>query len=140
MMTKQLTALAVGGIALVSLSVGVTLKASQAQTAPPPPDRQVRQPGQGQPPFPGQPGQGPQGGLQRPMQIGGGGGGAAMVEDNAFLYVLQGGRLFKVQKSDLKIAAEAMLGGPPRDGRGGFGGPGAPPPGGAGPRPPDTAK
>jgi collagen type IV alpha len=162
MLTKKLSALAVGGAALFALSVTIGVKASQAQgtdtgqVAAPPQQRQGQyqpQPGQGGSPrpdqpgfgqgFPGQPGQPGfpgQPGQMRPM--GGGGGMAAMVEDNGYLYILQGGRLMKVQKSDLKVTAETFLMGPggpggfPREGRPGEPGQRNIPPAGAGPRPP----
>ena len=62
----------------------------------------------------------------------GGGGGATMIADGNFLYVLQGNRLLKINKDDLKVAKTGEL---PMM-QGGFGGPGDMPPnrggGGAG--------
>ena len=70
-------------------------------------------PGQGGPGFPGGPNQP---GQFRPGMGGGGGGGSAMVADGAFLYVLQGGMLFKVGKADLKVMGGTPLM-PPNMGR-----------------------
>jgi len=75
-----------------------------------------------------------QGRMQGPMMGGGGGGGAFMVADGAYLYILQGNRLFKVEKESLKVSKEGQL---PRPqgmpgGPGPGGGPGGPPPGGGG--------
>jgi hypothetical protein len=51
-----------------------------------------------------------------------------MVDDNFFLYVLQGNMIFKVNKSDLKITGQAMLGMPGGPGQPGFRPGGGPPP------------
>lgn len=67
--------------------------------------------GQGQPPqggFRGQGGQGFPGGGQM-MMGGGGGGGTAMVEEGLYLYVVQGNRVFKLAKQDLKVLATVDL-------------------------------
>lgn len=69
--------------------------------------------GQGQPPQGGFRGQGggqpgfPGGGQM--MMGGGGGGGTAMVEEGLYLYVVQGNRVFKLAKQDLKVLATADL-------------------------------
>ena len=50
------------------------------------------------------------------MQNRGMGGGATMVADSDNLYILQGNRLFKVSKSDLKVVKEGQLPmNPPKD-------------------------
>ena len=59
---------------------------------------------------PGGGGQGGRGGF------GGGGGSAAMVEDSTSLYILQGNRLFKISKSDLRVEKQGELPAPPRPG------------------------
>lgn len=71
--------------------------------------------GQGQPPqggFRGQGGQGgqgfPGGGMQMGMG-GGGGGGTTMVEEGLYLYIVQGNRVFKLSKQDLKVIAQGEL-------------------------------
>lgn len=43
------------------------------------------------------------------MMGGGGGGGATMVEEGNFLFIVQGNRMFKVNKSDLKVVATGEL-------------------------------
>jgi hypothetical protein len=53
------------------------------------------------------------------------GGGATMVSDGDFLYVLQGGQLFKVAKGDLTVKAKGSLPMPQPQNPGG---PTAPPP------------
>jgi len=66
---------------------------------------------------------------QAPTTMRMGGGPATMVVDNAFLYVLQGNHLFKVNKNTLEVVGQGML--PMQmDGgmRGGFGGGGVLPP------------
>jgi hypothetical protein len=56
------------------------------------------------------------------------GGGATMIADGNFLYVLQGNRLMKINKDDLKVAKTGEL--PMPQGRPNNGGPAGPPPGG----------
>ena len=52
-----------------------------------------------------------------------GGGGATMVADGDSLYILQGNRMFKVSKSDLRVVKEGNLPmNPPMGGGGGQGG------------------
>jgi hypothetical protein len=104
-------------------------QAGPGQGAPPAGPQGGFRPGQGQgqgfPPQGDRPFQPGQGG---PMMGGGGGGGTTMVEEGAFLYIVQGNRMYKVNKGDLKVAAQGEL---PRP----MGGPaGAPPgqPGGGG--------
>lgn len=79
--------------------------------------------GQGGPGGPG--GQG--GGQFRPM----GGGGGAIAVDASGVYVLQGNRVFKLDKNSLKVVQEGEL--PmPQPPQGGFGGGGGRPGGGGG--------
>lgn len=57
-------------------------------------------------------GQGGQGGGfqgQGMMMGGGAGGGTTMVEEGSFLFIVQGNRMFKVNKSDLKVVAQGEL-------------------------------
>lgn len=129
------SSLILGTFAVLALAVPLTLSYSSAQQAGEAPSSQG---GFGQPPAggpagqgpgfgPGQPPQGQPGGFQaRPMM--GGGGGATMIADGNFLYVLQGNRLLKINKDDLKVAKTAEL---PMM-QGGFGGPGDMPPGNRG--------
>lgn len=136
-----------GAIALCALALPLTLSLSNAQEGAKQPAVDQQQPPPGGPggppggfqPGPGQPGQGFNGqpGF-RPMG-GGGGGGATMVADGAYLYILQGNRLTKVSKEDLKVARTAEL--PMPQPQGNFGGPGGPggvgaPGGGRGGNPP----
>lgn len=129
------SSLILGTFAVLALAVPLTLSYSSAQQAGETPSQQGG--GFGQPPAggpagqgpgfgPGQPPQGQPGGFQnRPMM---GGGGATMIADGNFLYVLQGNRLMKISKEDLKVAKTAEL--PVM--QGGFGGPGDMPPGNRG--------
>lgn len=85
-------------------------------------------PGQGGPPGQGgsqfRPSQGmPGGGMM--MGGGGGGGGTAMVDDGNSLFIVQGNRVFKLNKSDLKVAAQGELPRPQMPGGPGGGGGGA---------------
>lgn len=117
-----------GTFAVLALAVPLTLSYSSAQQAGEAPSSQQGG-GFGQPPAggPGGPPQGQPGGFQnRPMM--GGGGGATMIADGNFLYVLQGNRLLKINKDDLKVAKTGEL---PMM-QGGFGGPGDMPPGNRG--------
>jgi hypothetical protein len=66
-------------------------------------------------------------GMQRMGMMGGGP--ATMVTDNAFLFILQGNTLYKVNKNNLEVVGQGQL---PMQGPRFEGGPGAP--GGAGPR------
>lgn len=152
----KLGLLAAFAIAATAIPLTVTNAIAQEKTdtqqgVPPPagPGQQGGFGGQGggQGGFGGQGGQGGQGGFQRggqggqpgfpggqggPMMMGGGGGGGtAIVEEGPYLYIVQGNRMFKVNKSDLKVVAQGEL---PRP-MGGPGG-GAPPgqPGGGGNR------
>ncbi len=136
-------AIAAAAIPLTITNAFAQEKAPQAQDqggAPPPAGFQGGQgfgggqgqgQGQGQPPqggFRGQGGQGqgqgfPGGG----MQMGGaGGGGTTMVEEGLYLYIVQGNRVYKLLKQDLKVIAQGELpramGGPQPGG--GQGGPG----------------
>lgn len=43
------------------------------------------------------------------MMAGGGGGGTTMVEEGSYLYIVQGNRMFKVQKGDLKVVVTGEL-------------------------------
>ncbi len=132
MFDKRLSMFSIGGLALLAAAIPLTLTLATAQVAPPP-DQGVR-PGQGG--FgqgqPGAAGPGGQFGQRQPGMMMGGGGAAAIVADNMFLYIVQGNRLVKVSKADLKVLGETQLGGPmpggARQDRG------APPP------PPGTAK
>lgn len=141
MTIKTIAGLAAGGAALIALSLPFTLTISQAQGNDQGGFGRGQGQGQGFPPGQGNPpqgfGQGQPGqpGFQRPGGGGGMGGGAAMVEDANFLYVLQGNRLVKIQKSNLQVVGQGMIGMPDRPGE-----IGAPPPGGAGPKPPSQAK
>jgi hypothetical protein len=47
------------------------------------------------------------------MMRGAGMGASTMVDDDSSLYVLQGNRLFKINKSDLRVVKEGMLPGQP---------------------------
>lgn len=42
----------------------------------------------------------------------GGGGGVAMQIEGAYIYVVSGNQIFKIEKNDLKIAGKAELPGP----------------------------
>lgn len=111
-----LAALTIGAIAI---PLTITTSFAQEQTKPPV-DQQGGPPGQGGgfggPPQ-GGPGQGPGQGQFRPgqpmqgggMMMGGGGGGTAMVEDGSHLFIVQGNRVFKLGKSDLKVIAAGEL-------------------------------
>lgn len=146
------------GVTILSLSIPLTLSTAFAQSqkegdkvVTPGQDPVEVAPQQGGPGFGGVQGgppmAGPQGGMRGggmpgqgmpPMMgggmMGGGGGGTAMVTDGDFLFIVQGNRVFKLNKSDLKVVASSDLprpqmpqgGGmnPPRGG----GGAGAPPP------------
>lgn len=98
--------------AIAALSIPLTISISNAQDSAPKPDVQNRppiQPGQPGPvgaptqpaPFPvqSQPGQ------FRPM----GGGGVTMAIDGAYIYLVQGNRIMKISKDDLKITKSAEL-------------------------------
>jgi hypothetical protein len=118
------------GLGLVSLAVAIPMGVANAQQA----DQDPQQRGQGLPPVQGGPPQGQfRGDMPPEMQrgdmmqrMGGmGGGPAAMVTDNAFLYILQGNNLYKVNKNNLEVIGQGMLPMPgPMGGPGG--GPGAP--------------
>lgn len=69
------------------------------------------------------------------MQFGPGmGGGAVMVDDDRYLYILQGGRLLKVDKSTLEVTKQVNLPRPEGPRPAGERGtpPGGPPPPGSG--------
>lgn len=111
------------GFGLVSLAVAIPMGVANAQQNDQAAGGQQR--GQGAPPVQGQ----FRGDLPPDMQrgdmmqrMGGmGGGPAAMVTDNAFLYILQGNQLYKVNKNNLEVVGQGMLPMP-----GPMGGPGAP--------------
>lgn len=99
----------IGALALLGAALPLTLSTVNAQVATP-------GFGQGQPGQPGQPGAaGPRGGQGGPGGFGGGGfgggfgGGTAMVEDSNFLYILQGGSIYKVAKGDLRVISTGEL-------------------------------
>lgn len=79
--------------------------------------------------VPAQPGQTP-GGMQGMMGRMGGGGGTAIAQDGVYLYIVQGGQVFKITKKDLEIVAVGRLpigsGGPGGPGFGGSRRPGEP--------------
>lgn len=118
------------GLGLVSLSIAIPMGVARAQQGDPDPQQR----GGGAPPVQGGPPQGGQfrGDMPPEMQrgdmmqrMGGmGGGPAAMVTDNAFLYILQGNQLYKVNKNNLEVVGQGML--PMPMPMGGPGGPGAP--------------
>lgn len=83
----------IAGAALAIAAVAVPVTYSVAQGRGPGPGGQFTQPGA---PMP-------------PMQMMPGGGGATMISDGDFLYILQGGRLFKVDKKDLSVRATGSL-------------------------------
>ena len=58
------------------------------------------------------------GGMQGMMGRMGGGGGTAMTQDQAFLYIVQGNQVFKLNKGNLEVVAAGRLPGGP--GGGGF--------------------
>jgi hypothetical protein len=101
------------GLGLVSLAIAIPIGVANAQQA----DQDPQQRGQGLPPVQGGPPQGGQfrGDMPPEMQrgdmmqrMGGmGGGPAAMVTDNAFLYILQGNQLYKVNKNNLEVVGQA---------------------------------
>jgi hypothetical protein len=128
MFSKKAQTIALSGAAVFALALPFTLRSSVAQAQNP--SQRTTVAGQAQRGAPGQVQQRPGADfpqMQRILQ--GGLGGTAMVADGGFLYIVQGPRLFKVQKNDLRVVGDVMLGGI---------GPGGPalPPGGAGPRPP----
>ena len=47
--------------------------------------------------------------MQRMMQRMGGGGGTAIAQDGIYLYIVQGGQVFKVTKKDLEVVAVGRL-------------------------------
>lgn len=160
-MTDKTKMMVMGVVTLTALSIPLTMSVSYAQTTKETPQagqqnrdllpspaeqgggfgggRQGGAPAQAGPRGQGGPGQpGMQGGGMMPpgggMQGGmGGGGGAAVVADDKFLYIVQGARVFKVAKADLRVEAQGALprqqGGPGGPG-GGPGGPGGGPGGG----------
>ncbi|HRI42861.1 MAG TPA: hypothetical protein PLL78_02110 [Fimbriimonadaceae bacterium] len=97
-----------GLFAAAVLAIPLTATLSNAQQAgpQPPPQGGPTQPGFGQP-GPGQPFPPP--GQMRP---GMGGSGVAMIADGGFLYILQGNRLLKIGKEDLKVVKTGELPGP----------------------------
>jgi hypothetical protein len=66
--------------------------------------------------FRGQPGQEMRPDMQQRMGMMGGGQ-ATMVTDNAFLYILQGNTLYKVNKNNLEVIGQGQLPMPMRDPR-----------------------
>lgn len=110
MQTK--TQLLIGSIAAAALAIPLTATLSSAQQAgPQPPPGGAPQPGFVQPgPPPNQ------------MRPGMGGGGVTMIADGSFLYVLQGNRILKISKEDLKVLKTGEIppptpqAPPPRDG------------------------
>ena len=120
-MRSNLSSIVLAVVGLTSLSVALPLSIARAQqaglaTAAPaspqdqrfvaPPAEQTR----GANAVPGQPGQfQPGGGMMR----GAGMGASTMLDDDSSLYVLQGNRLFKINKSDLRVVKEGMLPGQP---------------------------
>jgi hypothetical protein len=128
-------------LGLVALAVAIPMGVANAQSDDQNPPQRGDQRTQGGPPqggFQGQPGQDMRPDMMQRMG-GMGGGPATMVTDNAFLYILQGNTLYKVNKNNLEVVGQGMLpmpgprfeGGPDRPGpgapgvRGGGGGGGA---------------
>lgn len=113
------------GVAVAALAVPLTIQTVGAQDAPqnPPPGqggafagpRDGQRPGQ----FPGQPGQFPGQPGPMPQMMMMGGGSPTMVVDGAFLYILRGNQLIKVQKETLKVVAQGELPMPEMRGPGG---------------------
>ncbi|MEQ1823813.1 MAG: hypothetical protein ABL949_15000 [Fimbriimonadaceae bacterium] len=131
----KMALLAAVSVVAIAIPLTMTTSIAQEQTKPPvdqqgnPPPAQggfgnppQGGPGQGGPgqggPGSFRPGQGGQGG----MMMGGGGGGTAMVEDGSNLFILQGNRVFKLSKSDLKVVAQGELPRPQMPGGPGGGG------------------
>lgn len=108
------------GAATLGMATLTLTMSSNAQGGPP--VQGVGQAGPRGQGFPGQPGGVPgAGGQFRPgaggFIGGGGGGGTAMDSDNNYLYIVQGGQLFKIAKSDLKIMNSIpLMMAPGRDG------------------------
>lgn len=127
MFGKRISVWTLGALALAAVSVPLTLTVSQAQVAPPP-DQGVRPDQRGSV----QPGAAGPGQFQRQPGMMMGGGAAALTSDNMFLYIVQGNRVFKLSKGDLKVVAETQLGGGMMpgapEGRARPGGVGTPPP------------
>lgn len=104
--TATSTLLAAAALALVSVPIAQRALAQSDPNTQVPPRAEPRQgggarPGQGMAP------------MQQPgMMMGpgmGGGGGAAMVADNAYLFIVQGGQVFKVRKDTLQIEKQTPL-------------------------------
>lgn len=107
----------VAGFALVALALPLTITwsfAQESRAVTPPQERAGGVPGPARP-FPGQnpPGFAP-GAPMAPMPPMGPGP-STMIVDGGYLYILQGNRLLKVNKNDLKVERETML--PPMRGQ-----------------------
>ena len=105
-MKNRLAKLGIGFLAMAAIGIP-TLLVATANAQNPPPGGQgggVARPGQGFPPqgAPGQPGQ------FRPMGPMGGGGGSISAGEGA-VYVLQGNRVYKLDRNSLKVVAEGQL-------------------------------
>lgn len=142
--TKKVATIGIAAASLLAVSLPFAMTAMAQQTTLPQGGQRGGQFGQGgaaagpgqfgqgqNPPFQGQPGQAP--GQFRPGgMMGGGGGGTAIDSDNTYLYIVQGGQVFKINKGDLKVVAQGQLmpmgvpairdGGTARPGGGGQGG------------------
>lgn len=116
-MRKNMSSIVLAVIGVSALSIALPMSIASAQQAGParvagsaPQDQQFAAPpprqNRGQATAPGQPfpQQNPGIGMRQ-----GGFGGATMVDDDQNLYILQGNRLFKVSKSDLKVLKESNL-------------------------------
>lgn len=115
-MQRNVSSALLAAVGIVTLSVALPLSIARAQQAGPqdvapasPQDQRFAAPPAAQQRG-GAPMVAPGGGqFGGGMARGGGMGGATMVDDDAHLYILQGNRLFKVGKSDLRVLKEAML-------------------------------
>ena len=106
-MNERLAKLGITFLAMAAIGIPTALVATAVAQNPPPAGPQgggVARPGQGQgfPPQPGQPGQ------FRPMGPMGGGGGSISAGEGA-VYVLQGNRVYKLDRNSLRVLAEAQL-------------------------------
>jgi hypothetical protein len=108
-MNNRLATLGIGFLAMTAIGIPTLMVATAVAQNPPaagPQGGGVARPGQGPgfPPqgAPGQPGQ------FRPMGPMGGGGGSISAGEGA-VYVLQGNRVFKLDRNSLKVIAEGQL-------------------------------
>lgn len=101
MQTKTQVLIGLFAAAVLAIPLTATLSNAQQAGPQPPPQGGPTQPAFGQP--------GPPPGQVRP---GMGGGGVAMIADGGYLYVLQGNRLLKIGKEDLKVVKTGELPGP----------------------------